>query len=92
MPFPRARTPASPLTEQKILNRRDRLEPPQRSPRNRGTCGCGSFHHLEGLAQGLGELLNGALVALVPSPVAFLLRFDQAGLLQDTHVMRDGGL
>lgn len=47
---------------------------------------------LQGLAKGLGELLNGALVALIPSPMALLLRFDQAGLLQDTHVMRDGGL
>jgi hypothetical protein len=44
------------------------------------------------LAEHFGELFNGAFVALVPSPVAFLLRFDQAGFLQDAHVVRDGGL
>jgi hypothetical protein len=47
---------------------------------------------LKGLAERFGELFNGAFVALVPSPVAFLLRFHQAGFLQDAHVVRDGGL
>jgi hypothetical protein len=46
----------------------------------------------QGLAQGLGQLLNIAFVALVPSPVAFFLGFDQAGFLQNSHVVRNGGL
>jgi len=37
-------------------------------------------------------LLYGTLIALVPSPVAFFLGFDQAGLLQYSHVVRDSGL
>ena len=37
-------------------------------------------------------LFNGALVALVPSPVTFFLGFDQAGFLQDSHMVRDGWL
>lgn len=49
-------------------------------------------HQLQRLAQGLGQLLNIAFVALVPSPVAFFLGFDQAGFLQNSHVVRDGGL
>ena len=47
---------------------------------------------LESLADSFGELLNRPLVALVPSPVAFLLRFDQASLLQNPHMVRDGRL
>lgn len=43
----------------------------------------------EGLAQGFGELFNRALVALVPSPVPFLLCFHQPGFLEDRHVMRN---
>jgi len=46
----------------------------------------------EGLAQRLGELFNDALITLIPSPVAFFLGFDETGLLQNSHVMRDGGL
>lgn len=47
---------------------------------------------LEGLTQSLGELFNGAFVALIPSPVTFFLGFHEAGLLQNRHVVRDGGL
>lgn len=42
---------------------------------------------LKRLADGLGKLANDALVALVPSPVAFFLSLHQAGLLKDRHVM-----
>jgi hypothetical protein len=58
----------------------------------RGNTVLPSDYDSEGLAKGLGELLNGTLVALIPSPVSLLLRFDQAGFLQDAHVVRDGGL
>jgi hypothetical protein len=46
----------------------------------------------QGLPEGFGVLFNGSLVALVPSPVTFFLGFDQSGFLQDSHVVRDGGL
>jgi hypothetical protein len=46
----------------------------------------------EGLAEGLGVLFDGAFVALVPSPVTLFLGFDQAGFLQNSHMVRNGGL
>ena len=47
---------------------------------------------LERLAEGLGERADRDFVAVVPAPLALFLSLNQAGFLQDGHVMGDGGL
>lgn len=47
---------------------------------------------LQGFAQSLSKFFDGSFVTAIPSPMALFLRFHQPGLVQDSHVMRDGGL
>ena len=53
-------------------------------------------HHrlpaLQGFAQSFGKFFNGSFVTAIPSPMALFLGFNQPGLVQDSHVMGDGGL
>ncbi len=50
------------------------------------------YAHLKGLAQRFGKSAYGNFVAAVPAPLPLFRCLDQSGLLQNPHVVGDGGL